>query len=135
VSGIVREPLAGIDTICPVPLETPIWISSPAAVIRNLVYAGRIATATLGSERALNLPGLSVTAGEMLESLARIGGAAARAHVTVERDERVARAMCGWPAALDARRALALGFTADRDIDSIVRQYVDEMSSGDQLPR
>jgi nucleoside-diphosphate-sugar epimerase len=124
VSGIVREPLAGVDTICPVPLDTPIWISSPATVIDNLVHAARVPTAALGTERALNLPGLSVTAGEMLASLERVGGAAARARVRVEREERVARAMCGWPAALDASRALSLGFSADRDVDAIVRQHV-----------
>ncbi len=39
VSGIIREPLAGIDTSCPVPLDTPIWISSPGAVTENLVHA------------------------------------------------------------------------------------------------
>jgi nucleoside-diphosphate-sugar epimerase len=123
VSGIIREPLAGIDTVCPVPLDTPLWISSPNAVTENLVHAGRIATAGLGSRRSLNLPGLSVTAGEMLASLERIGGAAARAHVRVEREERVARAMCGWPAALDATRALSLGFVKDASVDAIVRQY------------
>src|SRR5436190_4239277 len=126
VSGIIREPLAGIDTICPVPLETPIWISSPGAVITNLVHAGRVATASLGRRRSLNLPGLSVTAGEMLASLERVGGAGRRARVRVERDERVAAAMCGWPAALDATRAQALGFVADANVDAIVRQYVDE---------
>jgi nucleoside-diphosphate-sugar epimerase len=135
VSGIIREPLAGIDTVCPVPLDTPMWISSPAAVIRNLVHAGRVPADALGSERALNLPGLSVTAGEMLDSLQRIGGSAARARVTIERDERVARAMCGWPAALDASRAIALGFTADHDLDAVVRQYAEEMGLGQQLER
>jgi hypothetical protein len=59
----------------------------------------------------------------MLASLQRIGGAAARAHVRVEREERVARAMCGWPAALDVTRALALGFVQDASVDAIVRQY------------
>ena len=113
VSGIIREPVSGIDTICPVPLDTPLWISSPDAVTANLIHAGRIETSALGVRRALNLPGLSVTAGEMLASLERIGGPAARARVRVERDERVARAMCGWPAALDASRALSLGFTGD----------------------
>jgi nucleoside-diphosphate-sugar epimerase len=126
VSGIIREPLAGIDTTCPVPLETPIWISSPAAVVDNLVHAGRIPLAPLGTERTVNLPGLSVTAGEMLDSLERIGGAAARARVRVEREERVARAMCGWPAALDVSRARSLGFRVDANVDAIVGQYIAE---------
>ncbi len=123
VSGIIREPLAGIDTTCPVPLETPIWISSPDVVVRNLAHAARIDTGPLGTRRSLNLPGLSVTAGAMLDSLERVGGPAARARVRVEREERVARAMCGWPAALDASRALSLGFAADTGVDAIVRQF------------
>src|SRR5262245_18264342 len=87
VSGIVREPLAGIDTTCPVPLETPIWVSSPAAATANLVHAARVDTSRLGARRALNLPGLRVTAGGMLDSLERHGGREARARVRLERDE------------------------------------------------
>jgi nucleoside-diphosphate-sugar epimerase len=127
VSGIIREPLAGIDTVCPVPLDTPIWITSPDAVTRNLAHAARIDLGGLGSRRSLNLPGLSVTAGEMLASLERLAGGAARARVRVEREERVARAMTGWPAALDASRALSLGFTCDTSVDAVVRQYMDSL--------
>jgi hypothetical protein len=32
--------------------------------------------------------------------------------------------MCGWPAALDATRALSLGFSADASVDGIVREYM-----------
>lgn len=129
VSGIIREPLARVDTTCPVPLETPLWVSSPDAVIANLVHAGRIATAALGARRAINLPGLRTTAGQMLESLERLAGPAVRAHVRLEADDRVARAVCGWPAALDATRALSLGFIGDRDVDAIVRQYMESAGS------
>jgi nucleoside-diphosphate-sugar epimerase len=124
VSGIVREPLAGIDAVCPVPLETRLWVSSPRSVIANLVRAGSLPTAALGLDRALSLPGVSITAGGMLASLERLAGPAVRARVHVEREERVARAVCGWPAALDASRALSLGFTADDDADAIVREYM-----------
>jgi D-erythronate 2-dehydrogenase len=126
VSGIIREPVAGIDTVCPVPLDTPIWVSSPRTVTANLLYAGSMDTSALGENRVLNLPGVSVTAGQMLDSLERIGGSDARARVRVEREDRVARAMLGWPAALDASRALSLGFVADTNADGIVREYLDE---------
>jgi D-erythronate 2-dehydrogenase len=126
VSGILREPLAGIDTTCPVPLDTPLWITSPRTATENLAHAARIDTARLGMRRMLNLPGLRVTAGEMLDSLERVGGAAARARVRVERDERVARAMLGWPGALDDSRAVLLGFVRDTGIDAIVRQHLAE---------
>ena len=62
VSGIVREPLAGIDTVCPVPLETRLWISSPDVVTRNLIHAARLDTSAVEGGRIVNLPGLTVTA-------------------------------------------------------------------------
>ena len=126
VSGIVREPLAGTETVCPVPLDTRLWISSPATVTTNLVHAARVPAAALERVRVLNLPGLSVTVGEMLDSLERLGGAAARARVRIEIDERVARVVCTWPGALDASRAVHLGFIADRDVDELVRLYMSE---------
>ena len=126
VSGIVREPLAGTETVCPVPLDTRLWISSPATVTTNLVHAARVPAAALERLRVLNLPGLSVTVGEMLDSLERLGGAAARARVRIEIDERVARVVCTWPGALDASRAVHLGFIADRDVDELVRLYMSE---------
>ena len=125
VSGIIREPLAGIDSVCPVPLQTRLWISSPDVVTDNFVHAARLATAVLDGRRTLNLPGLCVTPSEMLASLERLGGAAARARVRCEADQRIVRIVCSWPGALDASRPLRLGFVADRDIDSVVRQFMD----------
>jgi len=34
--------------------------------------------------------------------------------------------VCTWPGAFDVSRALRSGFSADRDIDSIVRQFMVE---------
>jgi len=130
VSGVIREPLAGIDAVCPVPLDTPIWVSSPRTVTANLLHAGTMDTAKLGDNRSLNLPGISVSAGELLASLERVAGPEVRARVRVERDDRVARAMCGWPAALDATRALSLGFTADASVDGIVQEYIKDSTKG-----
>jgi nucleoside-diphosphate-sugar epimerase len=129
VSGIIREPLASLDAICPVPLDTRLWISSPATVTTNLVQAARVPAAALGNRRALNFPGLTVTPREMLDSLERLGGTAARARVRCEIDDRVAQIVRSWPGALDATRALALGFVADRDVDAVVGGYMAEQRS------
>jgi nucleoside-diphosphate-sugar epimerase len=124
VSGIIREPLAGLESVCPVPLETRLWISSPEVVIQNLLHAGRLPTSALEGRRAVNLPGLCVSASDMLASLERLGGAAARARVRCEPDDRIMRIACTWPGAFEISRALRLGFAVDRDIDSIVAQYM-----------
>ena len=126
VSGIIREPLAGIESVCPVPLDTRIWITSPDIVTRNLIHAARVPAAALDGDLAVNLPGLTVTPAQMLASLERVGGAAALARVRCELDPRIARVFATWPGALDDRRARDLGFTADRDFDEVVRQYADE---------
>jgi nucleoside-diphosphate-sugar epimerase len=126
VSGIIREPLAGIDTVCPVPADTPLWITSPELVTANLVHAARVPASDLEDRRAVNLPGLSVTPEQMLDSLERVAGAAVRARVRCELDPRIMQIVCTWPGAFDVSRALRLGFSVDRDIDSIVRQFVAE---------
>ena len=124
VSGIIREPLAGIDTVCPVPLDTRLWITSPDLVIANLVHAARVETSDLEDRRTVNLPGLSVTPAQMLDSLERLAGAAVRARVRCVLDRRIMDIVCTWPGAFDVSRALRMGFSADRDIDSIVRQFM-----------
>lgn len=124
VSGIIREPLAGIESLCPVPLDTRLWITSPTVVTSNLVHAGSMATSLLDGRRTINLPGLSVTPREMLESLERFGGPSARARVRCEPDQRMMTIVCTWPGDFDISRPLQLGFRADGDIDAIVREFV-----------
>lgn len=124
VSGIVREPLAGIEAVCPVPLDTPLWICSPDVLTRNLLHAATLPASELRGRRIVNLPGLSVTPGEMLDSLERFAGPAARALVRAEPDPRLMKIVCSWPGAFDVSRALGLGFAADPDVDAIVGQFV-----------
>jgi D-erythronate 2-dehydrogenase len=130
VSGIIREPLAGVVSVCPVPLQTPVWISSPRTVTRNLVHAAGVPRAELEGECVLNLPGLRATPGQMLDSLERLAGPSARRLVRSEPDDRVARVVGSWPGALDATRALRLGFAADQSVDDLVREYISDMVPG-----
>lgn len=124
VSGIIREPLSGLESLCPVPLDTRLWITSPEVVTDNLVHAAVLPTSALEGRRSVNFPGLCVTPAEMLASLERLGGAAARARVRCEEDSRMMRVVCTWPGAFDITRPLRLGFTADREVDAIVRQFM-----------
>lgn len=125
-SGIIREPLAGIPSNCPVPLETRMWLSSPDVVVANLVHALAVEGERIGTWRTLNLPGICVTVADMLASLERVGGAAPRALVSHELDKRIMDIVCSWPGAFEVSRPLALGFTRDGDFDAVVRQYKDE---------
>jgi D-erythronate 2-dehydrogenase len=125
-SGIIREPLNGEDGICPVGRDARIWVASPRTAIAALIKANELPSTALGNRRWINVPGLSVTAGEMADSLERVAGHDAAQHIRWQRDERIERMVLGWPAAIDNTRALGLGFFVDENFDSIVRRYIEE---------
>ena len=129
VSGIIREPVAGLPSDCPVPLDTRLWISSPGTAIANLLHAARLDSAAIGLHRVLDLPGITVTPAQMLDALERQVGPKARARVALTRDPRVEGIVCSWPGAFDVTRASALGFAADADFDAVLRQYLDEVAA------
>jgi len=122
-SGIVREPLAGEISACPVEADTAMWVLSPAAAIAGFVRAHETPSDLWGPRRALNLPGLTVTVAQMLEALRAVGGDAAVARVQMQPDERIRAIVKTWPARFDTARADALGFVRDADVASIVRAY------------
>lgn len=125
VSGIVREPLAGVPAVCPVPLDTRLWVSAPSTVVRNLLHAGIVAIDDAGP-RAFTLPGITVTPAELLDALAHHGGAGPRSLVRVEEDPAIAAIVQTWPGAFETTRARALGFTGDRVAGDLVAEYVAE---------
>ena len=122
-SGIIREPLAGVESVCPVDAGTAIFVTSPEAAVAALIHAHQLPAADWGSTGALNLPGITVSVTQMLEVLEAVGGAAARARVRFEPDPRVEALVRTWPAQFDTARALRLGFATDSDFAAIVRRY------------
>lgn len=128
-SGIVREPLNGEQSTCPIAPETRVWLLSPRKAIEGLILGHELPAQALGSSRTVNLPGVCVTAQEMVAALQRVAGAEAATRVRWERDEATNRIVASWPGAWDTRRAEALGFSGDADFDSIIRAYIeDELS-------
>jgi len=123
VSGIIREPLNGEPAVCPVSRDVRLWLSSPAAAIENLLRAHLIPSVDLGANRTINVPGLSVTVGEMIESLGKIAGPDVVARIRFEQDETVERIVGSWPGRFDTGRAVALGFQADKDFASVIEGY------------
>lgn len=122
-SGIIREPLQGIPAVCPVPLDTRMWLSSPNTAVANLVHAYLVPAERLPAWRVLDIPGVSVTVGEMLQALEAVGGAEARALVSEVPDQAVMDIVCSWPGAFDVDATLALGFAPDSSFESAVRQF------------
>jgi nucleoside-diphosphate-sugar epimerase len=124
MSGIIREPLAGVDAVCPVDPQTGVWITSPRFAIAGLIAAFETPQQKWGSRIAMNLPGLSVQVAEMLAALRRRAGDAVAARVRVEIDDTISRIVGGWPWRFDTARARALGLAGPAAMDDLIAEYV-----------
>jgi nucleoside-diphosphate-sugar epimerase len=125
-SSIIREPLSGREAICPVAPATVMALASPRSVVDALLRAHDLPAAAFATNRSLQLPGFSVTVGEMAAAVRRAGGERAYARIRWQPDPPIQRIVSGWPQALAAQRAAALGFTADNGIDEVVQAFLEE---------
>ncbi|WP_431862149.1 D-erythronate dehydrogenase [Azospirillum sp.] len=125
-SGIIREPLNGEEAVCPVPPDTRLWLLSPRRAIECLIRGHELPSDALGTARAINLPGLSVRADEMVAALERVAGPEVAARVRWQEDPAVTRIVGSWPGAWDVARARSLGLEGDAGFDAIVRAYIED---------
>lgn len=125
-SGIIREPLSGLEAICPVRADTRLAIMSPRRAIETFVHAHNVPGAAFGHTRSMNIPGLSVSVADMVESLGRAGGEAAVQRLRWQPDDEIQRIVGGWPGAFTSARALQLGFRADASMDEIVQAFIED---------
>lgn len=124
VSAVVREPLLGLATDCPVPPEFAVWICSPRSAMEWFLHAATMDTAPLGIDRGINPPGRSATVAKMLEALETVVGRAAREKVGFVFDREVFDIVDGWPAAFAATRARRFGFAEQESLEDLVRAFV-----------
>jgi nucleoside-diphosphate-sugar epimerase len=99
MSGIVREPLAGVRATCPVPAGTPVALSSPRRTLEGILRAAAVSDAAWGSRTAMNLPALATTPQAMADAMDRVAGYAA---------------------------SDLIDWADDPEIDDIVRAYLDD---------
>jgi nucleoside-diphosphate-sugar epimerase len=125
-SSMIREPLSGREAVCPVSPDTMMALASPRRVVDALLHAHDLPAAAFGTSRSLQLPGFSVAVGEMADAVRRAGGKEAYTRIRWEPDPLIERIVSGWPQALAAPRAAALGFAADNGIDEVVQAFMED---------
>jgi nucleoside-diphosphate-sugar epimerase len=123
-SAVVREPLNGVAYECPLPPETGVWLLSPRRVVDAFIHAHDLAAAKWGSNRVVNLPGITVTVAEMIAAMAKIAGAQTAKRVAWKPDARIEAIVKTWPVRFATSRAFALGFKADPSIEAVIRDYI-----------
>jgi nucleoside-diphosphate-sugar epimerase len=129
-SGIIREPLAGVESVCPVDASVSHPVSSPTRTVDGLIAVFEASREAFNGRTALNLPGLNVRVSDMLDALAQVAGPAVRERVRFVRDERIAGIVANWPSGASALRAGKLGLTPHADFAEIIRQYIDDCAAG-----
>ena len=125
-SNIIREPLVGQPAILPVPREVRHWFASPRSAVGFLLHAATIDTALIGPRRSLSMPGVSATVDDQIKALRRVAGDAAVALIEERPDPEIIAMVSGWAPGFDAERATALGFTAERDFEQIIRAHIED---------
>jgi len=123
-SGILREPLNGVAAECPVAPETGVWMLSPGRVVEAFLHAWELPASAWGTQRWLNLPGITASVAQMIEALKQVAGPKVAGLVSYKPDARIQAIVKTWPANFKTPRALAMGFAPDRDVASIIRDYI-----------
>ncbi len=129
-SGIIREPLNGVEAVLPVADTVRHWHASPRSAAGFLTHAASMELGPLGSRRALNLPGVSCTVAEQIEALREAAGNDVVKLIKPRRDETIMKIVEGWPRNFDPQRAIDLGFEAESSFGEIIQVYLE-----DDLPR
>jgi hypothetical protein len=130
LSGIIREPLAGIRAACPVGPETEVALSSPARTVEGLLRAAGAAAAEWGPRTGLNLPSVTTTVGDMVRGLGEVAGPGVAGLVDWVPDPQIQAMVATWPGRIATVRAAGLGLYPDPDFPAIIRAYLSEQNPG-----
>ncbi len=122
LAALIREPLNGRDAVCPWAADTRVPVTSVQCVVDSFLALHELPASRFGPTRAMNLPSLTVTPGEIAAAVQRRG---ATGRITWQPDAQMQAIVDGWPRAFTSAMALSLGLRGDRHIDDIVTAYMD----------
>jgi nucleoside-diphosphate-sugar epimerase len=139
VSGIVREPLAGVEAICPIGNsiddqvlhDLGVWVAKPSTTLINIAQAKNVVMRSetrnkmRKASRSVQLPGFTVTVAEIIQALHNVRGQEAVDLIKFEHDETCKRIVSSWPRGFDNSYALSLGFVCDEDgYEGAIQEYI-----------
>ena len=123
-SGIIREPLNGVESVVPVGADTQMWVLSPRSVVDSLIVGHDADARGFGRFRAVSVPGLQVRVGDIADALRRIAGPEVAARIRWSHDPKIERIVSTWPYRFNCAKGRGLGMKVDDSFDDIVRAYI-----------
>ena len=129
MSGIIREPLQGQESILPCDDDFKAWLCSPKTLIRNLIHTLSLERDVMPTHiRQVLLPGITSTVKEMLQALEEVGGPEAVKLVKREKASPEIKAMLdSWPITFDVSKALGLGYVKDDSFKDAVQDFANSL--------
>jgi len=129
-SGIIREPLSGLPAVCPVSRDIRHPLASPRKSIEYLLVAAGLEADQLEGSRAITMPSITVTVGEMIDALERVAGKEIVNLIEMKIDPFFQKIATGWQFCFDTQKAKGLGFTPDESFDEIIRAHIADELDG-----
>jgi NAD(P)-dependent dehydrogenase (short-subunit alcohol dehydrogenase family) len=130
-SGVIREPLAGVDVVLPIAKDVPHAVTGMRAAIaamRTLHDATHEQIETvLGFDRTVFLPAVALSLGDLEEALIKVTTPESHAKlgkISYKDDAHLSAVVGSFPTKIDAYRALKLGVPAAPDAETLVREYM-----------
>lgn len=125
MSGMIREPLQGLESELPVDDDFECWLGSPKILAENLKIALTIEQDAMPPHiRQVNMPGITATVKEMLEALREVGGEEAVKLVKKKPlDPETQKVLESWSVRFDVSKALGLGFKPEQPFKGAVEDF------------
>ncbi len=127
VSAVFREPLNGEPCALPVTEDAVMPVLGVDAIVGGFVALHETDGEVLGDDRAVSLPSLDVTVGDMIASVTRVAEARgiSLGAITIEPDPWIESIVATWPKGSSHARADSLGLPKEATLDEIVHSYID----------
>ena len=126
MSSIFRDTMQGDTANCPVSKDFKVWHSAPRTIVNNLLLAADVPAEAFGFNRCINLPGRTDTIGDMIAAMTSVSGPEAEARITWQSDPTVEAVVGGWRSKFAPKKALGMGFAADKSFEDTVRWFLED---------
>ncbi len=125
MSGMIREPLQGLESELPVNDDFECWLGSPRILVQNLIHALTLSKDAMPPHiRQVNMPGITAKVGEMMQALKDVGGDEAVKLVKRRPLDPDAQAVLeSWSVRFDVSKALSLGFQPEQPFKGAVEDF------------
>jgi nucleoside-diphosphate-sugar epimerase len=126
MSSILREPLNGVEAICPVDADFLHYYLSPRRCVENLVKGAELDAAGIGMNRVMQMPGRAWSIAQVIEAMTAVAGPAPAKLIRWDPQPEIKRIVSGWRWDIHADKALRLGLCADDSFEDNIRYYIED---------